>query len=275
MTRDVLIQVSQPAAASVRRTSCFFKDIAAEWWLPTFPSPSPLGPLTHVQESKREWDDEGCFGRGSQHDAAAAVCHEHLLESCLEVTPPKHQVGSFAHHSNISNWNYMRTEPHNVLSNLAKGSQRRELSSPAAVTLPYTPVFLQSQCVVGHPSIFIQFRVMLSYMRWLCKFSCTAEIKSGMSSYHTVFNLVTCSGGWCECLLKLCFKKKTCPVSQLKLQFGRVSLLWHIFCLFIIHWMKVWCLYLQKVKDWLIVLDKDCSKIGWFAEFKSFPTCWD
>lgn len=83
MTRDVLIQVSQPAAASVRRTSCFFRDIAAEWSLPTFPSPSPspLSPLAYVQESKREWDDEGCFGRDSQHDdaAAAAACHEHLL----------------------------------------------------------------------------------------------------------------------------------------------------------------------------------------------------
>lgn len=59
-----------------RLTSCFlffFKDVAAEWSLPTLSSPSPLSPLTHVQESERERDDECCFGRD------AAVCHEHSL----------------------------------------------------------------------------------------------------------------------------------------------------------------------------------------------------
>lgn len=81
----------------------------------------------------------------------------------------------------------------------------------AALHSPVFLFFLLSQCVVSHPSIFIQDLVMASYLTWLGKFSCTAEIKSRMSSYCTVFNVVTCSGGRCSCLLEHCFKKPLLP----------------------------------------------------------------
>lgn len=136
MTRDVLIQVSQPAAAPVRRTSCFFKDIAAEWSLPTFSSPSQP---PHARPRKQAW----MRWRRLLWQGLAAWCCCYCLSWTLAIITFRGDSSSKAKCAHLPSaaisviGTTRGQKPFNVLSNLVKWSQRHELSSPAAVTLPY------------------------------------------------------------------------------------------------------------------------------------------